>query len=280
VLFDEAHHNLHTSGGLYKPFVDLITSDGYRVDANRKPFTRYLLDDYQILLIANATGADGNGPDAANPAMTEGECQAVEGWVKSGGALLLITDHLQYGASSRRLAKRFGVDMSQGQTIDPQNSVPGMPGRLIFSRDNELLGEHPILRGRDPSEQVNRVVTYSGQSLQGPRGSIPLLRLSETAVDRYVGDPVRVLAAGRSQGVAFVHGKGRVVVLGEAGALSAQRGPGGRPFGMNDAGNDNRRLALNIMHWLSGLIPAEQQAAAGEPGSPRRSPPERPREGP
>lgn len=35
VLFDEAHHNIHTASGLYKPFADLITSDGYRVTPNR-----------------------------------------------------------------------------------------------------------------------------------------------------------------------------------------------------------------------------------------------------
>src|SRR5438128_12668620 len=31
VLFDEAHHNVHTTGGLYKPFVDLVSNDGYQV---------------------------------------------------------------------------------------------------------------------------------------------------------------------------------------------------------------------------------------------------------
>ena len=77
-----------------------------------------------------------------------------------------------------------------------------------------------------------------------------------------------VRAAGRCQGLALTHGKGRVVVLGEAGALSAQFGMGGRPFGMNDPGNDNRQLALNIMHWLSGLIPADPRIAADKSGSP------------
>ena len=41
--------------------------------------------------------------------------------------------------------------------------------------------------------------------------------------------------------------------------LSAQvlwiRGVGTQaPMGMNVAGIDNRQLALNIMHWLSGLL--------------------------
>lgn len=36
--------------------------------------------------------------------------------------------------------------------------------------------------------------------------------------------------------------------------LTAQLGGQERePFGMNRQGNDDRQLALNIMHWLSGL---------------------------
>lgn len=60
---------------------------------------------------------------------------------------------------------------------------------------------------------------------------------------------------GRAQGIAMTLGKGRVVVLGEAAMLSAQlAGPNKMPFGMNRTGIDNRQIALNIMHWLSGLL--------------------------
>jgi len=49
--------------------------------------------------------------------------------------------------------------------------------------------------------------------------------------------------------------KGRVVILGEAAMLSAQlAGANKMPFGMNRPGIDNRQIALNIMHWLSGLL--------------------------
>ena len=252
VLFDEAHNNLHTAGGLYKPFADLITNDGYRVTSNKKALSKEVLEPYQILIIANATGAAGGGPDAANPAFTAAECQAVEAWVKEGGSFLFITDHYPYGAAAQTLAKRFGVGMSQGQTLDPQNSVPRIPERLVFAHENGLLGDHPIVRGRGPSEQLNRVVTYSGQSLVGPRGSVPLLLLADTAFDRSMVDNAMVPAAGRCQGLALIHGKGRVVVLGEAAVLSAQFFGADQPVGMNDPGTDNRQLALNIMHWLSG----------------------------
>ena len=50
-------------------------------------------------------------------------------------------------------------------------------------------------------------------------------------------------------------GKGRVVIMGEAAMLSAQiSGPDKMPMGMNVPGNDDKQLALNIMHWLSGLL--------------------------
>ena len=48
--------------------------------------------------------------------------------------------------------------------------------------------------------------------------------------------------------------EGRIVILGEAGMLRAQRESSGSLVGMNVPGYDNRQLALNIMHWLSRWI--------------------------
>ena len=66
------------------------------------------------------------------------------------------------------------------------------------------------------------------------------------------GEPVS--ARGRAQGSALEADKGRIVIPGEAGMLRAQRERRGL-VGMNFPGYDNRQLALNIMHWLSRLIP-------------------------
>jgi hypothetical protein len=71
-----------------------------------------------------------------------------------------------------------------------------------------------------------------------------------------------VPVSGRAQGVAFGFGKGRVVVMGEAAMFSAQvvrfNDEDGKPqefqMGMNIPGNDDKQLALNLMHWLSGLL--------------------------
>jgi len=124
---------------------------------------------------------------------------------------------------------------------------------LLFSRDNGRLGEHPILSGDRPGTAINHVMTFTGQSLDGPVEASVLLRLPDTAIE-YVpereGGDLKPEPAGTAQGLALSVGKGRVVVLGEAAMITAQVNER-EPFGMNTPGNDNRQLALNIMHWLS-----------------------------
>lgn len=257
VLFDEAHHNFHTADGRYKPFVDLLVQDGYQVIRNRKPFTKATLDSFKVLVIANALGAeeaDDEGSDQS--AFTEEEMQAVYDWVRGGGALLLIADHAPFGAAAAALGTKLGVDMSKGYTSDPTNSLAGSPSLLIFSRENKLLGSHPIVEGRNEKERVNRVLSFTGQSLKGPPESFAVLKLADTAQDAPDRESKSlVTAAGRAQVLALKVGKGRVVVHGEAAMLSAQiAGPEKFKMGMNFEGYDNKQYTLNVMHWLSGLL--------------------------
>src|SRR5215510_11916400 len=122
VLFDEAHNNFHTASGRYKPFADLITNDGYQVTPNKEKFAAQTLKRFDILVISNALGAaQMNAPEAASPAFTDAECDAVRDWVKAGGALLFIADHAPMGSANQILADRFGVDMSKKFTIDNEN---------------------------------------------------------------------------------------------------------------------------------------------------------------
>jgi hypothetical protein len=280
VLFDEAHFNVHTSQGTYKALVDLMTSDGYKVDVNAKPFDASVLAGYDVLITSNARGA---ALRSEKPAFTDAECDAVRDWVQAGGALLLVLDHYPTGHAAENLAKRFEVVLTKGTTSDRASAPPGTGGggAIAFSRTNKLLGDHAITRGRSEGERINQVVTFTGGSLKGPPGSTALLILSDTAIDTMVSDnptgtppaapaagpaggrrrrvsavadAPQVSAAGKAQGVALKFGKGRVVVLGEASELSAQRaGPGQRAMGMNYPDCDNRQWAVNILHWLTGL---------------------------
>jgi hypothetical protein len=259
VLFDEAHHNFHTATGRYKPFADLITNDGYRVVSNTQNFSAGVLKGYRILVISNALGAASMGDvNAANPAFSEAESDAVRDWVRGGGSLLLIADHAPMGSANQILGKRFGVEMSKMFTVDPKNcdQETQNPGFIVYTRASGRLADHPVTRGRNESERVNKIIAFTGQSLKGPVDSVPFMKLADSAMDAMPGvNQNPVSAAGRAQGIALKFGSGRVIVLGEAGMLSAQVvGAQQLKFGMNRPGIDNRQLALNIMHWLSGLL--------------------------
>ena len=257
VMFDEAHHNFHTTEGRYKPFFDLLMNDGYRVVRNRQPFSKSTLGSFKVLVIANALGAEEDDDEGADSsAFTEEEIQAVHDWVRSGGALLLIADHAPFGGAAAALASKFGIESSKGYTFDPQNSVAGSPSHLIFSRENKLLGTHPIIEGRGEAERINILRSFTGQSFKGPEESMPILKLADTATDAPSFQSQNTTsAAGRAQSIALKFGKGRVVVQGEAAMFSAQiAGAEKRPMGMNVAGYDNKQYLLNVMHWLSGLL--------------------------
>jgi len=258
VLFDEAHNNFDTTHDRYKPFADLMFNDGYQVTVNRKPFTKESLKTFKILIIVNPLGGeDMDEEEAAGPAFTAVECDAVTDWVRGGGALLFVADSAPFASAAEILAQRLGIDMSKGQAVDQANADKELnnPSFIVYSRENHLLAEHAITNGRSAAERVNRVIVFTGQSLKGPAGSEAFLNLADTAVDKIASPEKSGSAAGRAQGIALRLGKGRVVVLGDAAMLSAQlTGSDNQPFGMNVPGIDNKQLALNIMHWLSGKL--------------------------
>ena len=123
--------------------------------------------------------------DRGNPAFTDEECDAVREWIRAGGALLLIADHAPAGSAASNLAARFDVDMSKGFTPDPDyyERVTLDASWIQFSRANRNLGDHAITRGRNSSERINRVLSFTGQSLKGPNESAALLKLSSSAYD-------------------------------------------------------------------------------------------------
>lgn len=262
VSIDAAHLNLHTSDSGYGAFARLLRADGYRVVTNHEPFTADGLAEVDVLVVANAMHSQSRDAFAPLPtlsAFTQEEIQAVEEWVHGGGSLLLIADHMPLAGHAEAMAAVFGVRFHNGFAM---NRGPA-PGRAIFRRSDGSLAPVVVVNGRDVSERVDSVVTFTGQAFRvdASADAEPILVfpagydvLMPQVAWEFSAETPRVSGDHLLQGVLLRHGAGRVVMLGEAAMFGAQlAGPQKVPVGMNSPeAPQNYRLALNIMHWLGG----------------------------
>ena len=260
VLVDEAHFNYHTASGQYEPFARVLRLDGFRVQAFKETFKPRSLKQGDILVIANAvseaTANNWSSPPAS--AFSDNEIAALRNWVRRGGALFLIVDHMPSPGSNEKLASAFGVKRwSNGYAQDPTSG-----GLITFKRADRALADHVITNGRKGAERIEHVVTFAGSAFQAPDAE-PILTFSGEAVSWLpeiagklgAGTP-SVSVQGWQQGAVLRFGKGRVAFFGEAAMFSAQRvGPDRESSGMNAKGaQQNQQFLLNVMHWLAGTL--------------------------
>jgi hypothetical protein len=258
VLIDEGHNNFHTADGRYLPFARLLRADGYNVAGYKGEFTFPLLKDARILVIANALNKINiqNWFLPTPSAFTPGEISALTGWVKSGGSLFLIADHMPMGGAAADLAAAFGIRFTNGFAADTSVQGPA----FFYRKDNTLLS-CSVTNGRNDDEKVNKVVTFTGQAFPLPEGATSILKFDK----RYLlleSDTAWVFNSqtrytpidGWSQGAFMKFGAGRIVFFGEAAMFTAQlAGPQKIRVGMNsDYAEENYKLLLNIIHWLDG----------------------------
>ena len=260
VLVDEAHFNFHTVEGRYQPFAALLRRDGYNVKASKTAFTRDSLREAKILVIANAL-SEKNKEEwtlPTPPAFSADEVAAVSDWVKRGGSLMLIVDHMPFPGAAENLAAAFGITFSNGYAIDPAARGP-----MEFKTSDGTLKAHPVLNGRRESEKVDSVASFTGSAFQVRGEFQPLMVLGPTIVSAMTttagqinAETPRVSVGGWYQGAVLRFGKGRVAVFGEAAMFSAQlAGPNKGRMGMNaDIASKNPQFLLNVMHWLSGKV--------------------------
>jgi hypothetical protein len=262
VMVDEAHNNFHTAYGRYLAFADLLRRDGYRVVPNTAPFSRESLKRGKVLVIANAVNAQNlSNWTLPNPsAFTDEEVEAVREWVKEGGALFLIVDHMPMPGAAERLGAAFGARWSNGFAVDEKVSA----NPLVFKRDDGSLKDHRITRGRSAGEKVESVATFTGSAFRVEEGKAePLLVLHDRIVSlepqtawQFTPETKRLPVGGWYQGAVLRHGKGRVALFGEAAMFTAQlAGPNRTPAGMNTpVAARNPQFLLNVLHWLSGKL--------------------------
>lgn len=260
VFIDEGHHNFHTKDGRYKAFSTLLEKDGYKVLAYKGVFNKTELAKGKILVISNALNERNVGDwSLPNPsAFTKEEIQTVKKWVSEGGSLFLIADHMPMAGAATDLAKEFGFEFTNGFALDSLQRGPS-----IFNLKGKTLHKSSITLGRNTNESVDQIASFTGQGFKIPSDATPILTfddkhinlLPKTAWKFTKGTPNHNLK-GWFQGAFKKHGKGRVVVFGEAAMFTAQiAGPNKVKMGMNNkAAPQNYQLLLNIIHWLDGII--------------------------
>ncbi len=272
VVIDGAHHNYHTADGRYWPFAELLRTDGYRVRGSGVRFTPEALKDADLLVIANALAAENeSGYDWVLPvasALDSAEVAAVADWVRGGGALLLIADHMPFPGAVSHLAEAFdvhlmdgflfaGPDLSEGTFDFAKPGATAPAGAFVAG----TLADHPITRGSPAGEAIPFVRTFTGEGFRVPPDATSLLTLGEPSAVLFPAVAWQfskltpnVSAEGLSQGAVLQFGQGRVAVFGEAAMFTAQlAGPNRVPVGMNDpAAPHNKQFLLNLVHWLTG----------------------------
>ena len=253
VLIDEAHNNFHTATGRYSSFAELLKTDGFRVQSNMQSFTKDVLKAAKILVIANALHPDNISlwrlPTPS--AFTENEIQIVNVWVKEGGSLFLIADHMPFAGAASDLAKSFGFIIYNGFAVDTVSSR----AMDVFTKASGTLQSNEITNGPFP---LDSIITFTGQAFDLPTSAVSILNLSER-FKIYLCDQawnfndktIKIEGHGKSQGAYLTYGKGKVAMFGEAAMFSAQLS-GGQKFGMNsERARYNYKLLINTTRWLA-----------------------------
>jgi hypothetical protein len=255
IMIDEAHSNFHTINGRFKPFANVLAKDGYVLKASSESFTSEQLSTCKILVIANALHPS-NSQQWTLPtpsAFTDAEIHALNEWVKNGGSLFLIADHMPFPGAAEKLAATFGFKFYNGFAMKND-------GKDIFSPGKGLT-ESVLTKGRNDQETVTSLQTFTGQAFEVPTGAQKIVvlnsdytvKLPETAWD-FKKDTPEVSGDGLVQGAYLKYGKGRIVVFGEAAMFTAQL-QGKSKVGMNQkTASQNAQFLLNTIHWLDGIL--------------------------
>lgn len=293
VAIDSAHFNFHTRNGRYAPFSRLLEADGFRVTDYEDSFNRNSLlqifgkldEDSQsdaggtvpILVIANALHPSNQKTwKLPTPsAFEDAEIDALEHWVRTGGSLLLIADHMPFPGAAAKLGERLGVEMANGFVFKDDESGNPTRGPMTFTRteafaelpETASLGAHPVLGAEVNNEssfpKIRQVATFTGQAFRQRGTAIswhPLLTLPRQAYSlepetawAFDQSTTRREVGGWMQGGCAEIGSGRVAIFGEAAMFTSQRvGNTDRRMGMTaEEAVDNQQCLLNVVGWLS-----------------------------
>lgn len=243
----------------------MLVKDGCQIRFIEQDFSENVLQQGRVLVIINALSNENinNWTLPVFPAFSLQEQESVYKWVMNGGSLLLVADHMPFPAAAESLAERFGAFFTNGFAIDTVHWDP-----IVFKRSDHTLKKHPVTLGRNSAEIIDSVATFWGQAFQTDEKKLKgIFSFADHVVSFHPDTAWRfrkhtpvVPVKNWLQAAAGEFGKGRVIILGEAGMLTAQlTGPNRVKVGMNSVmGKQNLQFILNALRWLSFLYPEEK----------------------
>ncbi len=255
---DSGHDENQTLAKNYAPFGALMTNDGYVMRDFDDALTPANLAKLGVLVIVeplNPNDPKGQPQADSTSAFTTQEIATITAWVNGGGALLMISDHPPYAGSLRALAASFGFQIEQ-------YAAQKNPNAEFFSFANGDLVDGPLTKG------LPQIQTFYGGAFTAPAGATPLMHFDPSWTMLVTNAPSRPMTAQDLRGATLNVGKGRVVLLSEAGAWTAQlAGPKKRLIGF-DAPDalGNKQFIRNVVRWLAtGDVPPPAAAPAAPP---------------
>lgn len=280
VLVDEAHNNYQTTVDRFKGFADLMQADGARVAALRQRISAATLANADILVICNALN-ERNATEKKTinkwmlpspSAFDDEEIKALAAWLKNGGSLLLIADHMPFPGAAEKLADTLGVVLQNNFAFDAAFTYKPNDMNLISfyrappSPRTGILHAHPVVDGSREAERVPFVVSFTGHAFRVKPGVVhtPVMELGEGTKLAWPSDHVDISlktpfasGVGLLQGAVLPYGYGRVAVFGEASMFSVNfaEWANNYPTGFhNPDAPHNQQFILNVMHWLAKRI--------------------------
>jgi len=257
VLIDEAHNNFHRKETGLFALTRMMEADGAEVLINDEKFTSKKLDDYDLLIIANALH-DSNVENWQTPcpsAFTKAEIRVLENYVRDGGNLLLIADHMPYGGAAQDLAKKFGVNWNNGFALQQGQHWPPS----VFERSKNMIMDSPVTIDSKYTKKISYIASFAGSVFQAPENASPFMIYDDSHVIlmpdvawQFSEETKKENSEGWVQGACLKYENGKIVFLGEAAMITAQLGDHGNKVGMNNPKDapENAQLALNIFRYL------------------------------
>lgn len=252
IYVDHSHNNFHKISGRFQPFTDLIKEDGYQVDSLTNLKQLSLAD---VFVISNPIHQQniGNWRQPIYEVFTKEEIYKIKNWVKKGGSLLLIADHMPFAGAANTLANVFGFNFCDGFAM-LQKENRNAPD--VFSIENGRLLSSEI------THNITSITSFTGSSFSIPKEAKGVLKFTKDDVClapevawQFNESTKRTALENKYQGAILEFGKGKVAVFGEAAMFTAQtitRNGNFRKFGFHsEQAPNNIQFIRNIMLWLT-----------------------------